>query len=259
MSGPSVLVHRDADELAAAVAARLITRLVDIQASAGSASLVLTGGGIAAKTLESVSASPARGAVDWPRLDVWWGDERFLPGGDPERNETQARTALLDAVPLDPARVHAMPPSDGPDGNDPEAAAERYAEELARAARPQDHGPVPAFDVCLLGVGPDGHIASLFPGKPAVVDERPVVAVRGSPKPPPVRLSLTIPTLQASREMWVVVAGEDKAKAVKMALSGAGPQQVPAAAAIGSQRTLWLLDRPAASGLPTSLGRLASP
>jgi 6-phosphogluconolactonase len=259
MSGPSILVHRDEDELAAAVAARLITRLVDLQVGGSSASVVLTGGGIAAKTLAAVAGSPARGAVDWQRLDVWWGDERFLPTGDAERNETQAREALLDGVPLDDSRVHPMPPSDGPDGNDPEAAAERYAEELALAALPQDHGPTPSFDVCLLGVGPDGHIASLFPGKPAVVDERPVVAVRGSPKPPPVRISLTIPTIQASREVWVVVAGEDKAKVVNMALSGAGPQQVPAAAARGSQRTLWLLDRGAASALPASLGRLASP
>ena len=254
-----MLVHRDADELAAAVSARLITRLVDLQAGGNVASLVLTGGGIAAKTLAAVAASPARGAVDWRRLDVWWGDERFLPSGDPERNETQAREALLDSVSLDPARVHPMPPSDGPDRDDPEAAAQRYADELAAAARPQDHGPVPAFDVCLLGVGPDGHIASLFPEKPALQDERPVVAVRGSPKPPPVRISLTIPTIQASREVWVVVAGEDKAKVVMMALSGAGPQQVPAAAAVGRQRTLWLLDRAAASSLPASLGRLASP
>lgn len=259
MSGPSVIVHRDEEELAAAVAARLITRLVDIQAGGSAASLVLTGGGIAAKTYAAVAASPARGAVDWRALDVWWGDERFLPSGDPERNETQAREALLDLAPLDPARVHPMPAPDGPDGDDPEAAAERYAEELARAARPQDHGPTPAFDVCMLGVGPDGHIASMFPGKPAVTDPRPVVAVRGAPKPPPVRITLTIPTIQASREIWVVVAGEDKAKAVNMALSGAGPQQVPAAAAIGSQRTLWLLDRGAASALPASLGRLASP
>ena len=259
MSSPSVLVHRDADELAAAVAARLVTRLVDIQASGGSASLVLTGGGIATQTLQAVAGSPARGAVDWPRLDIWWGDERFLPSGDPERNETQAREALLDAVHVDASRVHPMPPSDGPDGNDPEAAAERYASDLAAATRPEDHGPVPSFDVCLLGVGPDGHIASLFPGKPGVVDERPVVAVRGSPKPPPVRISLTVPSIQASREVWMVVAGADKATVVNMALSGAGPQQVPAAAAIGRQRTLWLLDREAASALPASLGRLASP
>jgi 6-phosphogluconolactonase len=259
MTAPTVIVHRDADELAASVAARLVTRLVDVQASGAVPSVVLTGGGIAERTLRAVAGSAARGAVDWRRLDLWWGDERFLPDGDEQRNETQARAALLDSVNLDPARVHPMPPSDGPDGNDPEAAAERYAQVLAAAARHEDHGPTPSFDICLLGVGPDGHIASLFPERPAVVDTRPVVAVRGSPKPPPVRLSLTIPTLQRSREVWVVVAGEDKAGAVAMALSGAGPQQVPAAAARGTQRTLWLLDHGAAGRLPASLSRLGSP
>jgi 6-phosphogluconolactonase len=259
VSTPSVLVHRDPDELAAAVAARLITRLVDVQSARGAASLVLTGGGIARRTLEAVAGSPARGAVDWRRLDVWWGDERFLPSGDPERNETLAREALLDAVPLDPARVHPMPASDGPDGDDPEAAAARYAGELGRAARPEDHGPAPAFDVCLLGVGPDGHIASLFPEMPALYDDRPVVAVRGAPKPPPTRITLTLPVIQGAREVWAVVAGEDKAKAVTLALSGAGPTQVPAAAASGRDRTLWLLDRAAAGRLPARLGRIASP
>lgn len=259
MTAPSVLVHRDPDELAAAVAARLLTRMVDVQSARGEASLVLTGGSIARKVLEAVRDSPARGAVDWPRLDVWWGDERFLPGGDSERNETLAREALLDHVPVDAGRVHPMPPSDGPDGDDPESAAARYAAELAAAARPEDHGPSPSFDVTLLGVGPDGHIASLFPGLPAVYDERPVVAVRGSPKPPPTRISLTVPTIQRSREVWVVVAGEDKAKAVTLALSGAGPTQVPAAAASGRDRTLWLLDKAAAGTLPARLGRIASP
>lgn len=259
MTSPSVLVHRDPDELAAAVAARLLTRMVDVQSARGEASLVLTGGSIARKVLEAVRDSPARGAVDWPRLDLWWGDERFLPAGDTERNETLAREALLDHVPVDAGRVHPMPPSDGPDGADPEAAAARYAAELSAAARPEDHGPSPSFDVTLLGVGPDGHIASLFPGLPAVYDERPVVAVRGSPKPPPTRISLTVPTIQRSRQVWVVVAGEDKAKAVTLALSGAGPTQVPAAAASGRDRTLWLLDRAAAGTLPARLGRIASP
>lgn len=259
MSGATILVHRDADELAAAVAARLITRLVDVQSSTGTASLVLTGGGVAGKIMSAVAASPARGAVDWPRLDIWWGDERFLPAGDPDRNETQARSALLDAVPVDPVRVHPMSPSDGPDGEDPEAAAERYAGELCRAARPEDHGPVPSFDILLLGVGPDGHIASLFPGRPALYEERAVVAVRSSPKPPPTRISLTIPTIQAAREVWLVVAGGDKAAAVAMALSGAGVQQVPAAAAQGRRRSLWLLDREAAAELPPGLERPGSP
>ncbi len=259
MSTPTVLVHRDPDELAAAVAARLLTRLVDVQSARGEASLVLTGGSIARRTLEALRDSPARGAVDWRRLDLWWGDERFLPAGDPERNETLAREALLDAVPLDPARVHPMPASDGPDGDDPEAAAARHAAELAAASRPEDHADAPSFDICLLGVGPDGHIASLFPGMPALYDDRTVVAVRGAPKPPPTRISLTIPVIQGSREIWAVVAGDDKAKAVTMALSGAGQNQVPAAAASGRERTLWLLDRGAAGTLPARLGRIASP
>jgi 6-phosphogluconolactonase len=259
VSTPSVLVHRDPDELAAAVAARLLTRLVDVQSARGEASLVLTGGSIARRTLEALRDSPARGAVDWRRLDLWWGDERFLPSGDAERNETLAHEALLDAVPVDPERVHAMPASDGPDGDDPEAAAARYATELARASRPEDHADAPTFDVCLLGVGPDGHIASLFPGMPALYDDRTVVAVRGAANPPPTPNSVKRAVFPGSREVWAVVAGEDKAKAVTMALSGAGPNQLPAAAASGRERTLWLLDRGAAGTLPARLGRIASP
>ncbi len=260
MSEPAVIVHRDGDELAAAVAARLVTRLVDVQAAQGSADLVLTGGTIAEKVYAAVAASPARGAIDWRQLDVWWGDERFLPAGDPERNETQVREALLDHVPVDQSRVHPMPPSDGPDGDDPEAAAARHAQELAKAARHEDHAEVPAFDLLLLGVGPDGHIASLFPEKPALYEqERTVVAVRGAPKPPPIRITMTLPALLAAKDTWLVVAGEDKARAVALALSGAGPTQIPAAAARGRARTLWLLDRGAASQLPADLARPASP
>lgn len=259
MTAPSLVVHRDTDTLAAAVAARLVTRLVDLQAARAHASLALTGGGIGTGVLRSIASSPARDAVDWSRLEVWWGDERFLPTGHAERNETQARAALLDHVPLDPALVHPMGASDGPDGDDPEAAAERYAAELARAARPEDHGPVPSIDVILLGVGPDAHVASLFPGLPALHERRPVVAVRGAPKPPPTRLTLTLPTIRAASEVWLVAAGEEKAGAVRLALSGAGEVQVPAAGARGRHRTLWLLDRAAASKLPASLSRLASP
>ena len=189
MSAPEVLVHRDAPLLAKAVAARLVTRLVDAAAARGAASVVLTGGGIGTAVLAELSAAPAADAVDWRHLDVWWGDERFLPAGDPERNETGAREALLGKVDVDPDRIHPMPGPDGPDGDDPEAAAARYAAWLSAAARPEDHGQVPSFDLLLLGIGPEGHVASLFPGMPALYDDRPVVAVRGSPKPPPVRLS----------------------------------------------------------------------
>ncbi|GLW08347.1 6-phosphogluconolactonase [Microtetraspora sp. NBRC 13810] len=257
MTVPSVVVHRDADVLAKAVAARLITRLVDAQSAKGSASLVLTGGTVGHATLAEVAATPARDAVDWRHLDVWWGDERFVPTGDPERNETGARKALLDHIDLDPARVHVMA---GPDGGlSAEESAARYAEELRAAARPEDHGPVPSFDVLLLGMGPDAHVASLFPELPALYEERPVVAVHGSPKPPPTRITLTLPAIQAAREVWVVAAGAEKAQAVRLALESSGPVQVPAAGARGRQRTLFLLDRAAAAKIPASLSRLASP
>ncbi|MFJ3539400.1 6-phosphogluconolactonase [Streptomyces sp. NPDC090109] len=254
MSAPQLVVHRDKELMAQAAVARLITRIVDAQASRGSASVVLTGGRNGNGLLAALGSAPARDAVDWSRLDLWWGDERYLPDGDPERNVTQAREALLDRVPLDPARVHAMPASDGPYGDDVEAAAAAYAEELAAATGPGDHGGVPAFDVLMLGVGPDTHVASLFPELPAVRETvRTVVGVCGAPKPPPVRISLTLPAIRAAREVWLLAAGEDKAKAAALALSGAGEVQAPAAGARGLSRTLWLLDAAAASELPRSL------
>ncbi|MEN3304007.1 MAG: hypothetical protein V7603_209 [Micromonosporaceae bacterium] len=251
----SVVVHQDARVLAQAVAARLIVRLIDAQAERGMSDLVLTGGRIAGAVYEAVAASPARDALDWSRVEVWWGDERFLPSGHAERNETQARAALLDKVPLDPARIHPMPASDGPDGSDPEAAAARYAQELASAARPGSER-LPHFDVLLLGVGEDGHVASVFPEHPAAYEHRPVSAVRGSPKPPPVRITLTLPAINTAAEVWLTAVGTDKASAVGMALAGAGPVQLPAAGVHGLSRTLWLLDRAAATGVSPRLRSL---
>jgi 6-phosphogluconolactonase len=129
---------------------------------------------------------------------------------------------------------------------------------LRKATRPEDHGPVPSFDVLLLGIGPDAHVASLFPGMPALYDERPVVAVRGAPKPPPTRLTLTLPAIRCARDVWILAAGPEKAGAARLALSDAGPVQVPAAGARGRQRTLFLLDKAAASQLPPQLNRIAS-
>ena len=238
MSSPSILVNRDAEGLAHAVAARLITRLVDVQSDGGIAQVVLTGGRVAAVVYRAVAESPARSAIDWRRVEFWWGDERFLPGGDPERNETQARDALLSHVDVDPTRVHPMPADTGQGA---EAAAAAYESTLAASG-------VRTFDVLMLGVGPDGHMASLFPGYPELeVEDRWAVAVHDSPKPPPTRVSLTFPTLARSREVWFVVSGEDKAKAVALAVSG--DPTIPASTPKGLDRTLWLLDEPAASEL----------
>lgn len=244
----AVIVHADADLLAEAVAARMLVRLIDAQSARGSASVVLTGGRVAAAVYRAVAASPAVGAVDWSRVDFWWGDERFLPAGHPDRNEVQARVALLTALPTDPSRVRPMPASDGPDGDDPEAAAARYAQELAGAA--PGSAELPHFDLLLLGVGEDGHVASVFPEHPVAYETRPVSAVRGAPKPPPVRITLTLPTINTAEEVWLIAAGSDKAAAVAMAISGAGSVQVPAGGVNGVERTLWLLDRAAAARVP---------
>ena len=258
MRAPEVVVHHDAATLAPAIAARLIARLVEAQSGGDGASVCLTGGGLGTALLAAVAASPARDAVDWPRLHVWWGDERYLPDGDAERNETGARTALLDHVPVDPRRVHPMAPA----GRyaDVEAAAAAYSDELAVAAGREDQDGVPAFDVCLLGIGPDAHVASLFPEHPALHAGGTVVAVHGSPKPPPTRISLTQRALAHAREIWILASGASKADAIRMALdSGAGPLQVPASGARGRDRTMLLLDEAAAAELPPGLRRLASP
>ncbi|GAA3431138.1 6-phosphogluconolactonase [Kutzneria kofuensis] len=240
MTRPDVVVHSGGDLLAAAAAARLLTKLVDAQAARGSASLVLTGGRTGNAVMEHVRDSPARDAVDWSRVDFYWGDERFLPAGHPDRNETQARAALLDHIPLDPARVHVMEPSDGRFGDDPDAAAADYARLLG--------SPVPAFDVLLLGVGEEGHTASIFPDSPAVHEtSRTVVAVRDCPKPPPTRVSLTLPAIRYADEVWLMTTGEAKADPVARALAGATEVEIPAAGARGTHRTLWLLDSAAAA------------
>ncbi|WP_394617556.1 6-phosphogluconolactonase [Lentzea sp. JNUCC 0626] len=249
MSKPEVVVHRDGDLLAAAAAARLVTRIVDAQAARGFASIVLTGGRTGTAVLEHLNRSAARDAVDWSRVDLFWGDERFLPSGHADRNETQARAALLDHVPLDPSRVHVMEPSDGKFGDDPEAAAEAYASVLASLA----DGGVPSFDVCMLGVGEEGHVASVFPDSPAVHEkERTVVAVRDCPKPPPTRVSLTLESVRSAQEVWLMTTGEAKAEAVASALNGASEVDLPAAGATGRSRTLWLLDTTAAAAVPAS-------
>lgn len=244
-----VVVHADSELLAQAAAARLIVRLIDAQAARGVAGIVLTGGRIATAVYRAIATNPARDAVDWSRVDIWWGDERFLPSGDPDRNETQAREALLDVVALDPSRIHAMPASDGADGPDPELAAARYAGVLANAAAPAS-AELPHFDVLLLGVGDDGHVASVFPEHPSAYETRTVSAVRGSPKPPPTRITLTLSAINTAEEVWIIGAGMDKAKAVGMALAGAGPVQLPAAGVSGVERTVWLLDRAAAHDVP---------
>lgn len=247
---PDVVVEPDAGRLARAAAEALVARLAAAQAVHGSASIVLTGGGVGIAVLEQVAAlaaEPVREVVDWTAVNVWWGDERFVPADDDDRNEKQARTALLGRVGVPEHRIHPMPPSDG-EFAEPEDAAAWYGAELAAAA--PEGRPLPRLDLLLLGMGPEGHVASIFPESPAVTDDRTVVAVRDCPKPPPIRISLGFSAINAAEEVWLLVAGAPKAPAVAQALAGADPAQLPAAGVHGTRATRWLLDEAAAAELP---------
>jgi len=237
-----IRVSADAPALADTIAAALVDEIAGAVAARGRADVVLTGGGIGIACLGAVRDQPAAAAIDWAAVHLWWGDERYLPDGDPERNVTQAREALLDALPVPEANVHAMPAR----ALEPEDAADGYADELARCA--PSGASVPAFDVVMLGIGPEGHIASLFPHSDALMSGRAVVAVPDSPKPPPVRISLTLPSIRAGRQVWIMASGESKAEAVaRCADPSTDPRDLPAAGARGREATLLWVDNEAAA------------
>jgi 6-phosphogluconolactonase len=226
---------------------RLIDTIQTAVAARGRAVIVLTGGGNGIALLEHLGAHGQQ--IDWSKVHLFWGDDRYVPEDDDERNDKQARAALLDHIDVPSSNVHAMPASDGEFAGDLAAAALAYEQVLAANAEPGD--PTPNFDVHLLGMGPEGHINSLFPDTPAVRETtRMVVSVEDSPKPPPQRITLTLPAIQRSREVWLMVSGAAKAEAAAAAIGGADPVSVPAAGAVGLETTLWLLDKEAAAQLP---------
>lgn len=244
-----VATYPDAAALVAAAGDRLADAIEAAIAARGRALVVLTGGGNGIALLHRLGEHAAR--IDWTRVHLFFGDDRFVPAADGDRNDKQAREALLGRIEIPAANVHAMPASDGDYGDDLDAAAQAYQEVLAANAEPGQ--PAPDFDVHLLGMGPEGHINSLFPDTAAVrEDTRLVVGVPDSPKPPPRRITLTLPAIRRSREVWLVVAGESKAEAVAAAVGGADPVAVPAAGATGREQTVWLLDEAAASLLPAT-------
>ncbi|ADT99656.1 MULTISPECIES: 6-phosphogluconolactonase [Mycolicibacterium] len=240
----NIETYPDTEALVAATGDRLVEAIKAAIAARDVAAIALTGGGTGIGLLRRVGE---RGdEIDWSKVHIYWGDERFVPADDDERNEKQAREALLDHVGIPEANVHVMAPSDGEFGDAIDAAAEAYAQVLAEAGP----DPTPAFDVHLLGMGPEGHVNSLFPDTDAVKEsKRFVVGVTDCPKPPPRRITLTLPAVQRSREVWLVVSGEGKADAVAAAIGGAQPVDIPAAGAVGTEATVWLLDEAAASKL----------
>ena len=254
--GPEVHVAESAGALAADVASRLVPALARAQQAHGRAALALTAGSIMERVWTALAADPVARDVDWARVDVFWGDERFVPAGSDDRNDAPAERLLFGSEPFASAVRYSMPASGAEFGDDLDAAAAGYAATLRSARRADDTADVPSFDVVLLGIGPDGHCCSLFPDHPSSSDltdqSVPVISVRDSPKPPPLRISFSFDTLNTAREIWVVVSGSGKAEAAARALAGADRTAVPSAGAQGRERTLWLLDRDAAARLVRS-------
>lgn len=236
-----VEVHEDAAALATAVAGELLSRIADLQAAGDVPHVVLTGGTIAVSIHQEVARLAPESGVDWGAVELWFGDERYVAPDSPDRNAGQAREAFIEAVGVPAHRVHEMPSTSAACSVD--EAARAYAAEL------QQRGPE-VFDIVMLGVGPDGHVASLFPGFAQLdVTDASTVGVTGSPKPPPERVSLTFPRLNAASSVWFLVSGDGKADAVAQALGGADVHQIPAAGVTGRDETIWFLDRASASAL----------
>ena len=241
-SSPRIEVHESADDLATSVAGAFLRLVADHQAIGEIPRVALTGGTIAETIHREIARLAPDSGVDWTRIDFFWGDERYVAADSPDRNSGQARAAFLDVVGVDPARVHEVPSSD--DAASVDDAATAYAEVVGAAG---------GFHLMMLGIGPDGHIASLFPGFPQLdVEDQVAVAVTDSPKPPPERVSLTFGALNRSDEVWFVASGDGKAEAIGRALSTAPPDlhELPATGVRGKSATIWFLDRDSASRVP---------
>jgi 6-phosphogluconolactonase len=206
---------------------------------------VALSGGSTPRALHQQLAERYHDSLDWERVEIFWGDERFVPPDDPESSFRMARETLLDHVPVPAAHIFPYPTV----GGTPEAAAQAYAETLK--ARFGDE--TPRFDLILLGMGPDAHTASLFPGHPEVVapSSTLVVAVHNAPKPPPERLTFTLRLLNAAAQVIFLVAGSDKATALREVLRGTSEvARLPAQGVRPTSGTLtWLVDAAAAQEL----------
>ncbi len=241
MNGPRLTVTADLAALGAAAADDVLARAASAIASRGRFAIALSGGSTPQPLYERLAASPWRDRTDWSRWHVFWSDERLVPADDPCSNQRLAQQALLGHVPIPAAQIHRVPIDAGP----PEVVAAAYEGEL-RASFLLDDGSLPRFDLILLGLGSDGHTASLFPGAPALDERRRlVVATPPGSLPPAVdRVTFTLPVLNAARAIVFLVSGADKAEALRRVL--AGDQSLPAARVQPTDGELhWLVDQAA--------------
>jgi len=230
-----VVTLADPAAVAAAVATRFLERISAAQGRGETPQVALTGGTVARLVHREIAARAGGYDVDWDRVVFWFGDERFVVRESAERNAGQAREDFLDAVGA--TRVHEIPAVEDADGV--ADAARQYAD-LVRAEGGGE------FDLVMLGMGPDGHVASLFPGYPQLaVDDAIAVPVLDSPKPPPLRVSLTFPALNRSKAVWFLVTGAEKAAATARAWAFEGSVAVTPARGVGGPSVTWFVDEAA--------------
>ncbi len=207
---------------------------------------VALSGGSTPKGLYTLLATDFQSSIPWERIFFFWGDERHVPPGHPDSNYRMAYTALLSKVPVPPQNVFRIPAED----QNPDAVAEAY-EKTLRGFFQLRPGQLPRFDLLLLGMGPDGHTASLFPGTRALEERARLVAPNWVEKFKAYRITLTLPALNHSACIVFLVSGEDKATTLRSVLEGnSSAEQLPASMVRPTDgRLLWLLDRTAAGGL----------
>jgi 6-phosphogluconolactonase len=235
---PDLRVFPDVGELSLKAAEAAVRTIDDAVRVSGKCSFVLSGGSTP-RTLYRLLASRFRDQIPWAHVHLFWGDERYVPPGDARSNYRMARETLLDHVPCPAANVHAMPTHFAT----PDAAARDY-EATLRSYFASDW---PRFDLVLLGLGPEGHTASLFPGSPALEERSRWVLAVTAPAEPPSRLTLTLPALTGAASTYFLVTGSDKTQALRQVLTGtADPNTYPAAGIRPAQGTLiWWTDRQA--------------
>ena len=235
-----VRVFPDVNELSLRAAEAVARTVNDAVRSTGRCSLVLSGGNTP-RTLYGLLASRFREQIPWARVHVFWGDERYVPPDDAQSNYRMAKETLLDHVPCPNANVHPMPTH----LSAPDAAARDYEATL----RSYFSDESPAFDLVLLGLGPEGHTASLFPGSPALAEPRRWVLAVTAPADPSSRLTLTFPGLNRAANAYFLVTGSNKARALHDILTGtADPNTCPAAGVrLAAGTLIWWVDRDAAA------------
>ncbi len=232
----TVVVNRfkDGNSVARAAAEAFYLKMDTVLATKPEAHVAVTGGTVGIATLAEIAANPRAASFDFDRVNFWWGDERFVGATDGDRNAVQAHNALFSKIAIDPSKLHEFPSADNGLGLD--EAAEQFASYVATVQ--------PEFDLVFLGMGPDGHVNSLFPGKPLPAAGVQIIAEHDSPKPPPQRLSFTFEAMNAADEIWLTVAGADKAEAVSVAF-GDDPESLPVGRIKAKNRTVWFVDQTA--------------